>query len=349
MGKDNPLKQIIFVIIILGFIPGTTIKTSEETKMRSHFFFLTTTRAPNNYYQNEPRKHPTSPHLTIQLEKTTLKITDNTKTQDDKEINFKFLTQFDHEYEDVDTKYKILKAIEQLNNQARGMFPDTTSNYDKRTRPCFNKTRNIPTVTTITTSSTETDASNIQKILSDIITKQLKNTHKADISMLQNLNRHDLTMHTTSSWKRNNSVKRFATTPEIDTDNDLNHRHNTRQLNSREYTRSGHITEKLKDMILNYDISRRPEQTRNSLQRFGLVYVPVPLKFKARYNYLNHFPVNPLMQVLLSNYGYYLPGSLGIRRFGLYNHMAYNNIYVNKPFGTVYRYNIKPDREPWYK
>lgn len=337
------------MIIILGFIPGTTIKTSEETKMRPHFFFLTTTHAPNNYYQNKPRKHHTSPHLTIQLEKTPLKITNNTKTQDDKEVNFKYLSQFDYEYEDAETKHTTLKAIKQVNDQGRGVFSDATSNDDKRTTPRFNKTRNIPTITTITTSSTTTNASNMQEIFSDIITKHLKNIHKVDISMLKNLNRYDLTMHTTSSWKRNNSFKRFATTPEIDINNDLNHRHNTRQLNSREYYRNGYITEQLKHMILNYDISRRPEQTRNSLQKFGLVYVPVPLKFKARYNYLNHFPVNPLMQVLLSNYGYYLPGSLGIRRFGLYNHLAYNNIYVNKPFGTIYRNNIEPDGEPWYK
>lgn len=314
--------------------------------MRSHFFFLTTTSATDNYQQKKLRKLQTSPHKITQLKKSPLKLTKNTKAQDDKEINFKLLTDLNREYDDVDqTHYKILKAIEQMNIRDRGMFPNGTNNNGKRKPPRYDSLRNI------TTPSARTITTNGKEIFNDIIKKHLIDFHNDDISMVKRNNHYDLTMRTTSSWKRNKNVKRIPTTPVTDGYIDANHRQNTRQLNSRDYSRSGHVVDKLKHVLLNYDISRRPEQRRNSLQKFSLVYVPIPLKLKARYNYLNHFPVNPRMQVLLSNYGYYLPGSLGIRRFGLYNHLAYNNIHAKKLFGPIYSnsIDIEPDADPGYK
>lgn len=330
---------------IICFIPDATIKTSKATEMKSHFFFLTTTRAPYNHQQNKStsRKIHKSPDKKIQPKKTLLKITksNKNKTRDDKEINFNFLSGFEPEYDDVDhTNNKILKAIEQLNIQGRVMFPETTNKEVKRKPLRDNKPRNI-----ITTQSTTTNATNVKAMFSKIINKHLKKFHKEGSSVIKKYNTHDVATRTTSSWKKSKPVKRNPTTPEAEA-----YQKNTRQINSREYYRSGHVVDRLKHVLLNYDISQRPEQRGNSLQKFSVVYVPLPLKLKARYNYLNHYPVNPRMQVLLSNYGYYLPGSLGIRRYpyGLYNHMAYNNIYVNKPFGATYSDNSEPDPEPWY-
>lgn len=314
------------------------MKPTKGTEMKYQFFFLTTTRGTNNYHQKKPRTHKKIP----------LKTTQNIKAQDDKEISFEFLSKSDREFDDVNqTNYKINKAIEQLNNKERGFFPNPIKNNSNNSPlpVSHNKTGNL-----ITTTSSTTNSKRINEIYSSKIKNHLKNFQTEYISMQKRYNHQDLTMVTdaTSIWKRNKAVKRSPTTPDTDVYTNANNKQNTRQMKRREYYRSGNIAEKLRDVLLYYDISRRPEQTRNSFQKFGLVYVPVPLKLKARYNYLNHYSVNPRMQVMLSNYGYYLPGSLGIKRFGLYNHLAYNNIYVNKPFGATYRNIIEPDSENWY-
>lgn len=324
---------------ILAFIPDTTTKISNATVMKSHFFFLTTTRTTKSYKQKKAYLHTLPPAKKMQLKKSQIKVTKNTKTQDDKEISFKFVSGLNREYDDVDhTNYTIVKAFEQLNTHRHAKFPGPTHKDGKRTPPRHNKTRYIRT-----TSSTTTKASIVKEIYGDIIKKHLKDFHNEDSSMVKKYQRLDLSMLTTSSWNRKRSVKRIATTPVTEIYLDAIYRQNARQPNTKDYYRSGHIADKLKHVLLNYDISRRPEQRSNSLQKFSLVYVPVPLKLKARYNYLNHYPVNPRLQVLLSNYGYYLPGSFGLRRFGLYNHLAYNNIYVNKPFGAIYKNNIDTD------
>lgn len=308
---------------------------SKSTEMKSVFFFLTTTRTTNNKNQKKTTKLYTSPPpKKMKSKKTQPKITKKT-AHDKEEISFNFLSGNEHEYDDVDhTNYTVIKAIEQLNNQSRATFSKAINNDIKRTPRRYNIT---------TTPSITTKTSNVKEIFGDIIKKHLKDFHNEDLSMVKRYNHQESATLTTSSWNRKKGAKRIASTPETDAYIDANHRQNTRQLNARDFYRSGHVVDKLKHVLLNYDISRRPEQRPNSLQKFGLVYVPVPLKLMARYNNLNHYPVNPRLQVLLSNYGYYLPGSFGIRRFGLYNHLAYNNIYAKKPFGDIYRNNIDPD------
>lgn len=304
------------------------MKNSKYTETRPHFFMITATLASNNDHQKKSRKLQALLQRRMQLKKTPLKITKATKTQNNREMNFKFLPKFRYEYHDMDkyTNYKIDKVIEQLN------IHNTINNYGKRTSPRYNKTRNIPT-----TPSTTTNASTVKEIFDDMIKTHMKDLHAEDISVVKRYNHHDSSMHTTSSWKRNKGVKSIPTTLETDENMTAKFWHN-----NGEYYRRGQVVDTLKHVLLNYDISRRPEQRRNSLQKFGIGYVPVPLKLKARYNYLNHFTQNPRMQALLSNYGYYLPGSLGVRRFGIYN-------WANKPLEPIYRNIVEPDPEYWYK
>lgn len=190
-----------------------------------------------------------------------------------------------------------------------------------------------------TTPSTTTKPSTVKKLY-NVFKSHLEDFTIDDINVVKRFNYHDL--HTTAGGRKNKGVENVTITPNTKINKDSKRRHNTRQSNSREYYRSGHAVDKMKQVLLNYDISSRPEQKRNSLQKFALVYVPVPLKLKARYNYLNHFPLNPRMQTLLSNYGYYLPGSLGVRRFGIYD-------WAYKPIGAIYSNIIGPEPESWYK
>ncbi|XP_049871034.1 uncharacterized protein LOC126370256 [Pectinophora gossypiella] len=66
-----------------------------------------------------------------------------------------------------------------------------------------------------------------------------------------------------------------------------------------------------------------------------VIYLPLPLKVLHRYNSLNHLPVDPMLAVLLSNYGIYLPYSYGLHNNyrNLYGYLASNNIHNNLPFG----------------
>ncbi|XP_047996301.1 probable cyclin-dependent serine/threonine-protein kinase DDB_G0292550 [Leguminivora glycinivorella] len=67
---------------------------------------------------------------------------------------------------------------------------------------------------------------------------------------------------------------------------------------------------------------------------------PVPL-IPFRYNTLNHLPVDSLLAVLLSNYGFYLHGFYGLPNNykNLYGYSASNNIHNNKPFGSYKIYS----------
>ncbi|XP_063374473.1 uncharacterized protein LOC134662132 [Cydia amplana] len=67
---------------------------------------------------------------------------------------------------------------------------------------------------------------------------------------------------------------------------------------------------------------------------------PVSL-IPVRYNSLNHLPVDPLLAVLLSNYGFYLHGFYGLQNNykNLYGYSASNNIHNNKPFGSYKIYS----------
>lgn len=60
------------------------------------------------------------------------------------------------------------------------------------------------------------------------------------------------------------------------------------------------------------------------------------------YNSELHPPPNPILGLILSRYGAYVPG---IRKPRVYANMAVNNIHNNKPFG---RYKLELDEEPIY-
>lgn len=85
--------------------------------------------------------------------------------------------------------------------------------------------------------------------------------------------------------------------------------------------------------LQNYALSRRPKAKRPVKQ--NLLLKPPHFQVPIRYNSLNHMPVNPLLAVFLSNYGYYLQGQYGIQNDynNLYGYLASNNIHNNKPFG----------------
>lgn len=58
------------------------------------------------------------------------------------------------------------------------------------------------------------------------------------------------------------------------------------------------------------------------------------------YNSDLHLPTNPILALILSQYGRYIPGSPR-----LYSYMAANNIHNNKPFG---QYKYESDTDPIY-
>lgn len=60
------------------------------------------------------------------------------------------------------------------------------------------------------------------------------------------------------------------------------------------------------------------------------------------YNSELHPPPNPVLALVLSRYGRYVPGSRNPR---VYAHMAVNNIHNNKPFGS---YKLECDESPVY-
>lgn len=93
------------------------------------------------------------------------------------------------------------------------------------------------------------------------------------------------------------------------------------------------------DKLQNYDLSlqRKVQNPMRSVYRDPLPY---------GYNNLNHLPVDPLLAVFLSNYGFYLPSLYGIRANynNLYGYLASNNIHNNKPFGL---YKVFSDTDSW--
>ncbi|KAJ8724210.1 hypothetical protein PYW08_015684 [Mythimna loreyi] len=93
------------------------------------------------------------------------------------------------------------------------------------------------------------------------------------------------------------------------------------------------------DKLHNYDLSlQRKAQTLSA----SPYRVPLPHGF----NNLNHLPVDPLLAVFLSNYGFYLPSLYGIKANynNLYGYLASNNIHNNKPFGL---YKVFSDTDSW--
>lgn len=67
-----------------------------------------------------------------------------------------------------------------------------------------------------------------------------------------------------------------------------------------------------------------------------------PLIDADSYNTSLHPPVNPVLALILSRYGRYVPGTQNPR---VYSYMASNNIHNNKPFG---KYKHSSDEETGY-
>lgn len=93
------------------------------------------------------------------------------------------------------------------------------------------------------------------------------------------------------------------------------------------------------DRLQNYDLSLQRKVPNPSTSAYR-----VPLPFG--YNNLNHLPVDPLLAVFLSNYGFYLPSLYGIKANynNLYGYLASNNIHNNRPFGL---YKVFSDTDSW--
>lgn len=88
------------------------------------------------------------------------------------------------------------------------------------------------------------------------------------------------------------------------------------------------------DKLPNYALSLR-QNSRNSNSK-DFIYIQVPIKIPFRYNSQNHYPIDPVLAVFLSNYGHYLPGLYGFQRsyHNLYGYLASNNIHNNNPSGS---------------
>lgn len=88
------------------------------------------------------------------------------------------------------------------------------------------------------------------------------------------------------------------------------------------------------DKLPNYALSLR-QNSRNSNNK-DFIYIQVPIKIPFRYNSQNHYPIDPVLAVFLSNYGHYLPGLYGFHRSynNLYGYLASNNIHNNNPSGS---------------
>ncbi|CAK1541218.1 unnamed protein product [Leptosia nina] len=98
------------------------------------------------------------------------------------------------------------------------------------------------------------------------------------------------------------------------------------------------------DKLPNYSLSLRQNSRHSPSKDF--IYINVPIKLPLSYNSPNHLLVDPLIAVLLSNYGYYLPGYYGVngKYQNLYGYSAANNIHNNKPFGS---YKIFSDTDSY--
>ncbi|XP_059045703.1 uncharacterized protein LOC131841406 [Achroia grisella] len=87
------------------------------------------------------------------------------------------------------------------------------------------------------------------------------------------------------------------------------------------------------DKLSNYALSRLGRNYER--KKHQNVYIPFSIPYGYGYNSRNHLPVNPLLAVFLSNYGYYLPSLYGLHNNyrNLYGYLASHNIHNNLPFG----------------
>ena len=92
--------------------------------------------------------------------------------------------------------------------------------------------------------------------------------------------------------------------------------------------------------------NEEPHQTKNTdttqkiLKAIGTLdrYLK-PYLNNGNYNSALHLPTNPVLSLILSRYGRYIPGH---GNSGIYSYMAVNNIHNNKPFGQ-YKYERDED------
>ncbi|XP_013191151.1 uncharacterized protein LOC106135407 [Amyelois transitella] len=98
------------------------------------------------------------------------------------------------------------------------------------------------------------------------------------------------------------------------------------------------------DQSTNYIESR---YNRLIIPKQNYMFLQIPLTVPQRYNSPNHLPIDPLVAVFLSNYGYYLPNYYGQRNNyrNLYGYLASNNNHNNLPFGM---YKIFSDTDSSY-
>ncbi|XP_053605558.1 homeobox protein 2-like [Plodia interpunctella] len=86
------------------------------------------------------------------------------------------------------------------------------------------------------------------------------------------------------------------------------------------------------DRLTNYILSRKE---KNYSPKHNYRILPIATIIPRTYNNLNHLPVDPLIAVFLSNYGYYFPNYYGQQNSyrNLYGYLAFNNNHNNLPFG----------------
>lgn len=93
---------------------------------------------------------------------------------------------------------------------------------------------------------------------------------------------------------------------------------------------------KSNEMLNNYAISKNYVNNYDSMFQMYRTHVSPVVAIPFRYNRLNHLPVNPLLGVLLSNYGYYVQSGNGLPNYyrNLYGFAA-NQIYNDGLVGNA--------------
>ncbi|XP_028178911.1 uncharacterized protein LOC114366280 [Ostrinia furnacalis] len=106
------------------------------------------------------------------------------------------------------------------------------------------------------------------------------------------------------------------------------------------HSKANNLTNKFLDILSKYNIQPNENLSNYALSRRsknhdrfnGYMFVPIPIRDFSQFSNLSLGS----LAVLLSNYGFYLPGAYGIhgKYRNLYGYLASNNIHNNKPFGS---------------
>lgn len=102
------------------------------------------------------------------------------------------------------------------------------------------------------------------------------------------------------------------------------------------------------DKLSNYELSRQPQKFahQNLRDSQNILYLPVPITHLPYHGHNSPYyvPVNPLLALFLSNFGYHLPGyhlnRVNGKYTNLYGNLASNNVHNNQPLGA---YKISSD------